>query len=66
MHVIFSVLKFHWESIITPVHPCNFMAFFIMAIIYNNLAVMLASSLASVFSDSLQDDGSEVGPFHTC
>lgn len=53
MHMFFfSVLKSHWESIITPLRPCNFMAFFIMAIIYNNLAVMLASSLASVVSDS--------------
>lgn len=32
--------------------PCNCIAFFIMAIIYNNPAVILASGMVSVFSDS--------------
>lgn len=49
----FSVLKFIWESVITAVRPCDFIAFFIMAIVYNNLAVILASTMASVASDSL-------------
>jgi len=34
------------------VHPSNFIAFFIMLIIYNNPAVILASGMVSLLYDS--------------
>lgn len=52
MPLSFSVLEFNFESVITPVHPCNFIAFFITDIIYNNLAVILASAMVSAVSVS--------------
>lgn len=52
MPVSFSVLEFNFWSVITPVHPCNFIAFFITDIIYNNPAVILASAIVSAVSVS--------------
>lgn len=52
MPLSFSVLEFNFWSVITPVHPCNFIAFFITDIIYNNPAVILASAMVSAVSVS--------------
>lgn len=52
MPLSFSVLEFNSWSVITPVHPCNFIAFFITGIIYSNPAVILASAMVSAVSVS--------------